>query len=323
MCGLGQGSKAAPASWLQLSSMIINGYKSQDCASSIKDPITGVITRSVGCVFVDDTDLYSMSPALWSIALVVFQAQSCVSLWSTLLKATGGAIKGAKSFWYLVGYRCKHGRWEYDTDEMNSHHLLLTESDGSCTELERKSPTDAVRTLGVFHSPNGDHTHHLSQMRNRAYKWLNSIRNGHLPASLALMSYHQQLWAGLHFRLGSLSNSYAAAEQCLTKFDFRLLPYIGVNRYIKKEWRSLHSMFGGIGLLSVPIEQFICHTTLLLQHYNTQSINGKKLTCLLHLLQLQLGTNGNPFLVSFKRFGHLAPNSWVRSYWESAERFPI
>lgn len=137
------------------------------------------------------------------------------------------------------------------------------------------------------------------------------------------MSYYQQLWAGLRYGLGSLSNSYAAAEQCLTKFDYNLLPYIGVNRNIKKEWRNLHSTFGGIGLLSLPIEQFICRTTLLLQHYNTPSIIGKKLTCSLHLLQLQLGTNSNPFLLSYKRFGHLAPHSWASRYWESIEHFPI
>ena len=189
--------------------------------------------------------------------------------------------------------------------------------------MKKKSPIEAVRTLGVFHSPHGDHTYHLSKMHDRAYKWLNCIRNGHLPASLVLMSYYQQLWAGLRFGLGSLSNSLSAAEQCLTKFDYRVLPYIGVNRNIKKEWRHLHPTFGGIGLLSLPIEQFICRTTLLLQHYSTQSIIGKKLTCSLHLLQLQLGTNDNPFLISHKRFGHLVPNSWVHSYWESAEKFPI
>ena len=323
MCGLGQGSKAAPASWLQLSSMIVNAYKDQDCASAISDPITGDIIRSVGCMFVDDTDLYSMGPALWSIVLVALQAQACVSLWSNLLKATGGAIKGSKSFWYLVGYKCRQGRWEYDMAEMNNHDLLLTETYGKTTILERKLPTDAIRTLGVYHSPEGDHSFHLSQMHDRAYTWLNCIRNGHLPSNLVLMSYYQQLWAGLRYGLGALSNSYAAAENCLTKFDYQLLPYIGVNRNIKKEWRNLHSTFGGIGLLSLPIEQFISRTTMLLQHYNTTSIIGKKLTCSLHLLQLQLGTNENPFLLSYKRFGHLAPHSWASRYWESIEHFPI
>ena len=323
MCGLGQGSKAAPASWLQLSSMIVNAYKSQDCASSIQDPITGKVTKSVGCMFVDDTDLYCMNPLFTNIALVVLQAQVCVSLWSSLLNSTGGAIKGAKSFWYLLDYKCTHGKWAYSTFDDSSYNLYLHDPSGSPSLLDRKLPTEAIKTLGVYHSPIGDHTHHLSQLSQRALIWLNNIRNGHLPSSYVLMSYYQQLWPGLRYGLGTLSNSLSAAEDCLIKFDYSLLPYIGVNRNIKREWRSLHSAFGGVGLLSLPIEQLICRSATFLQHYNSSSIIGNKLTCSLHLLQLQLGTNGNPLLQSFKKFGHLAPISWIRSYWESLDKYPI
>ena len=323
MCGLGQGSKAAPAAWLQLSSMIVNAYKSQDCASTIRDPITGIITRSVGCMFVDDTDLYSMSPMLLTAILITLQAQACVSMWSRLLNATGGAIKGPKSFWYLIDYECHRGKWEYKHFDDTLHTLFLEDHAGKRTKLERKEPDEAVKTLGVYHSPTGDHSYHLLQLGNRASEWLNKIRNGHLPSSYALMSYYQQLWPGLRYGLGTLSNRLSAAEECLGKFDYQLLPYIGVNRNIKREWRTLHHAFGGLGLLSLPIEQFICRTTLLLQHYNTSSIIGNKLTCSMHLLQLQLGTNVNPLLLSFKKFGHLAPTCWLHSYWESLHKFPI
>lgn len=323
LCGLGQGSKAAPASWLQLSSMIINAYKQEGLASVITDPITGLQTESVGCIFVDDTDLYSMNACLWSAMLVALQAQACVSMWSALLRATGGAIKGSKSFWYLVDYKCVHGTWEYCNIEEHDAILVLEEAPGVAVELERKPHDAAAKTLGVLHSPAGDHSAHLMAIRDKSFTWLNSIKNGHLPTSLVWMSYYQQLWPGLRYALGSLSNSLPAAEHCLDKFDFQLLPHIGVNRNIKKEWRLLHTTFGGIGLLSLPVEQFICRTSALLQHFNTDTIIGRKLTCSIHLLQLQLGTNGNPFLLSFTRHGHLAPNSWASRYWETLHHYPI
>ena len=323
MCGLGQGSKAAPASWLQLSSMIVNAYKSQDGASTIQDPITGEIIRSVGCMFVDDTDLYCMSPLLLSAGLVILQAQFCVSLWSRLLNSTGGAIKGSKSFWYLIDYECYWGVWNYKTFDDSCHQLYLPDSSGEQVALERKDPTVAIKTLGVFHSPTGGHTQHLHHLHTKANDWLNKIKNGHLPTSYALMAYYQQLWPGLRYGLGTLTNSFTAAENCLTKFDFSLLPYIGVNRHIKREWRTLHTAFGGIGLLSLPIEQFICRTSTFQQHYNTASIIGNKLKCSIHLLQLQIGTNTNPFHLPYSKYGHLAPQSWVTSYWESLEKFPV
>ncbi len=102
LCGLGQGSKAAPASWLQLSSMIVNAYKSLDQSSITIDPISGKRTDSVGCLFVDDTDLCAMRAEAVTIPQVISNAQSCVNALSLFLAAMGGAIKGPKSFWYLI-----------------------------------------------------------------------------------------------------------------------------------------------------------------------------------------------------------------------------
>lgn len=105
LCGLGQGSKAAPASWLQLSSMIVNAYKAEGRASVVCDPITGKRTQAVGCLFVDDTDLYAMNPLITLTVAIVACAQLGVTTWSTLLASTGGAIKAQKSFWYLITYK--------------------------------------------------------------------------------------------------------------------------------------------------------------------------------------------------------------------------
>ena len=60
----------------------------------------------------------------------------------------------------------------------------------------------------------------------------------------------------------------------------------------------------------------------LLQHYITSSIIGNKITCSLHLLQMQISTTGNPLLLSHMKFGHLAPPSWLSSYWESIGNYP-
>ena len=49
-CGLGQGSKAAPASWIQLSSMIINYFREHGYGAEFVDPITRISYHSIGCV---------------------------------------------------------------------------------------------------------------------------------------------------------------------------------------------------------------------------------------------------------------------------------
>ena len=146
------------------------------------------------------------------------------------------------------------------------------------------------------------------------------VKNGNLPHSLTWMSYHQQLWPGLCYGLGTLMNSSVAAEDCLPGMEVHLLPLLGINRNITKEWHTLSYAFGGVGLLSLSTEQLISRINLFLQHDGASTIIGKKLQCSLHYLQLQLGTNAHPFLLDFAKWGFLAPTSWVTALWKSLSK---
>ena len=58
-CGIGQGSKGAPESWLQMSYMIVNTYKAMDYGAAMMDLVTRLLIHSIRCLFVDDTDRYT------------------------------------------------------------------------------------------------------------------------------------------------------------------------------------------------------------------------------------------------------------------------
>jgi hypothetical protein len=58
MMGLGQGNRAAPPSWIQLSSVLVNVFKQLNLGALIQDPITAEMMHSMGTLFVDNTDLY-------------------------------------------------------------------------------------------------------------------------------------------------------------------------------------------------------------------------------------------------------------------------
>jgi hypothetical protein len=59
MMGLGQGNRAAPPSWIQLSAVLVNVFKQLTLGALIQDPITAEVIHSMGTLFVDDTDLYT------------------------------------------------------------------------------------------------------------------------------------------------------------------------------------------------------------------------------------------------------------------------
>ena len=206
-CGLGQGSKAAPASWIQLSSIIVNVYKSLGFGAKISDPITGRRSHTVGCLFVDDTDLYGMDDSLTTVEQVARTASMQISWWSRLLNSTGGAIKGAKSFWYLLAYKCIDGIWDYaDTEEVVEVPL----PDGGTVRLTSKPANHVERTLGVLTAPCGGHAAQLAAIREKSDNWAYKILNGHLPASLVWRSYCFQLRAQLLYGLSTLTNDVSS-----------------------------------------------------------------------------------------------------------------
>ena len=56
--GLGQGSRGASHGWMQLSSLIVNVMKKTGHVAEIRNPITGAMIKSVGSLFVDDSNIF-------------------------------------------------------------------------------------------------------------------------------------------------------------------------------------------------------------------------------------------------------------------------
>jgi hypothetical protein len=102
MMGLGQGNRAAPPSWIQLSAVLVNVFKQLNLGALIRDPITAKMIHSMGALFVDDTNLYTWKDNLLDPGELWCQAQSELEQWSCLLNATRGALKLEKCFWYLT-----------------------------------------------------------------------------------------------------------------------------------------------------------------------------------------------------------------------------
>jgi len=64
MMGLGQGNRAAPPSWIQLSAVLVNVIKQLELGALVVDPIMQEQIHSMGALFVDDTDLYTWKDGL-------------------------------------------------------------------------------------------------------------------------------------------------------------------------------------------------------------------------------------------------------------------
>ncbi len=145
MVGLGQGNRAAPPSWIQLSAVFINMFKQLNLGALIWDPITAEMIHSMGALFVDDTDLYTWREYLLDSGDLWCQAQLELEQWSCLLNATGGALKPEKCFWYLLDYECKDGEWTYA--EMIHQEMFVNNPDGTKSPIKQEKVTDSKKTV--------------------------------------------------------------------------------------------------------------------------------------------------------------------------------
>ena len=92
MMGLGQGSRAALPSWIQLSSVLVTIFKQLALGASIQDPISEELIHTMGTLYVDDTDLYTWKEHIMDPGELWCQTQIELEQWSCLLNATGGAL---------------------------------------------------------------------------------------------------------------------------------------------------------------------------------------------------------------------------------------
>jgi hypothetical protein len=246
MMGLGQGNRAAPPSWIQLSAVMVSVFKQLNLGAMVKDPITAKIVHSMGAMFVDDVDLYTWREDILDPGELWCQVQIDLEHWSYLLNATGGALKPEKCFWYLIDYVCEEGKWKYA--EMVPREMVITNPDGTKSPIKQEKVTESKKTLGIQDSPAGGNTAHLSYIKTKVSTWVSRMLNGHLPNHSAWIGYKHQLWPGVRYGLGTMTNNLEAADSLLHDKDYRMLNVLGVARNVTKGLQRLHTTFGGFGL---------------------------------------------------------------------------
>jgi hypothetical protein len=64
---------------------------------------------------------------------------------------------------------------------------------------------------------------------------------------MAWVAYRHQLWPGLGYGLGTMTNNTEEAENALQESDYKMLNILGVACKVTKGLRKQHTTFGGFG----------------------------------------------------------------------------
>lgn len=340
--GLCQGNGAAPPTWQQISSVMINIQRQRRHGITIRSPISRKEIRQVGILYVDDTNLWAGMEEDDDALSASYKAQRGVDCWGGSLVASGGDLNPDKCSYTISDYQSDgKGGWKYsdhkedkqedsanasyedDSNELDYIHITVPTNSSDAQAIDRLRSSEAVENLGLFTTPDGNNLPHLEQIQGRTSDWSLLIKQGHLPTRSVWASYTHQLWSGLKYGLGASSAPLSQLEGTLGTHDFYMLSKLGVMRSIKTPLRYIPPYFCGIGLFSLTTEATGATINSFLQHYGTTSYLGQTLSAALEHLQLELGVQRCPLSYDFDTWGNLATHSWVKSLWEKIWTFKL
>jgi hypothetical protein len=124
------------------------------------------------------------------------------------------------------------------------------------------------KSLWVWSTIDGNNSKHIEEnITGKTWQWINKKRNAHLPLRLGWVAYRFKLWAGIRYKIATLSIPLTAAKSLLHVENFQSLSFLGINRNVKWEWRIMHRAFSVIGLFNCAVEQTIGMINMFFQHY--------------------------------------------------------
>jgi hypothetical protein len=111
--GCGQGNGAGPPIWVAISSILIAMMASAGFGFTALSALSSELLSAICFCFVDDSDVVEASPSVQVTGeSLPPRMQEAMDLWSGGVKATGGAIRPDKSFWWLIDFQWhRSGKW--------------------------------------------------------------------------------------------------------------------------------------------------------------------------------------------------------------------
>jgi hypothetical protein len=110
----------------------------------------------------------------------------------------------------------------------------------------------------------GGNKSHMEHIKDKVNAWIEKKRNVLLSSSMGWITYKFQLWLGVRHEFETMTHDLKEAEESPGKTGYRMLNILGVTSTLKKEWRRIHSSFGGFEIFSFATEQLIERLNLLL-----------------------------------------------------------
>ena len=283
--GVLQGNACGPTIWALVSSIIFEILHKRGFAVDFCTTLSKEVFKLVGFAYVDDSDLIQTGS---DPITVLASMQRLINMWGSLIDVTGGALSVEKSWWYMVDYVWRRGRW-IAKDAGNMLDLVATSSSGERISLKRLHAHEASKMLGIFIAPDGNKTALIQDLKSAAIKWGANMRYGHSTRKEAWTALNTNISAKLKYPLPACTLTEKECKAIMWPALKAALPKAGISSFMPAGHRDGPRDCGGAGCLSLFHYQGSTRTAMILESIHRKTPTGYFLLLCLEVMVLDVG----------------------------------
>lgn len=229
--GLGQGNGMAPSGFSSVSALMINSYRRLGHASTFAGAWTGILFAIAAVIYVDDTDLFIKSAYRDQFLEDFFeQTQESVRDWGLIVEATGGYIKAAKCFWYMLAWRWDKGEPSLrPLTSLPKFELMIPQKKNPPKAIPMRDVSHCEKTLGVWSCPTGDFGTHIEKILEKGTLWVERLRRNKCAPGDAWMGYRYALMPKLTYGFAAITPDPGLLEKQFVELYRNVLSPLKVN----------------------------------------------------------------------------------------------
>ena len=313
--GGGQGSPVAPPMWIALTVIVLRMLAMYEPGVSVVFAKSATVMTFAAILYVDDTDLFTMKQPHETVDDLLCRTQTQTSRWVEAMWATGAALSPEKYWRCLVDFAWEGRKWRYKLYDEHNAELLVRDDDGIYQKVTRIDVREGQKGLGLRFAPTGCMNAELTYLQKESSKWAAQIQNSYLDritSALALTTTISGTWA-----YPSPDTNFTRKQaELLFKPVFKvILPKMGINRYLTKEYRYTPLSHHGLDLHDYFTDQGVDHIVTLIAHMAKDSYVGNLIEATLELAALEIGSGTNVFHLPYYTHAPYLTDSWIKIPW--------
>jgi hypothetical protein len=324
--GMLQGNGASPATWVIISSPLLDMLRDAGNGAFFIEPISKKSSHLVGYAFVDDTDLvqFDLRDPQETEEEMLDKMQDAISRWEGGLKATGGAIVPQKSFVYPVIFDFDAaGVWHYRKAEDIEYQFTVPDCDNNIQHLELLDSSDGRCTLGVHLAPDGTNDSAIQHLRRKAEVWRDYIKTGHLTKKDAWLATETTIMRSLLYPLPALTLTEKECNHIIAPVLEAGLQSSSICKNYPRAVTYGPKEESGLNLPNLYVQQGLQRIAMITDHLSSHDMMGELLRTSIEAAKVEIGVGRNLFSLDYSLYSTILTDSWVKSTWQFAREYNI